>query len=146
MASEMHRAMRASDIDRERAIRVLRVHYAEGRLSHPELEERIERVYRSRTRGQLAKCIWDLPPSGIWALIARRLARIERALLRLHVAVYLTTNAMLTAVWALTGEGAFWPAWLLVPTTALIGWHLVASRLLARALAGGHPRKRLARM
>jgi Domain of unknown function (DUF1707) len=138
--------MLTSDLDRERVTRVLGVHYTQGRLTPEELEERTERVYRSRTRGQLAKCIWDLPPSGIWTLVARRIARIERVLLRMHAATYVTMNATLVGIWALAGEGAFWPAWLLVPTTALLGWHALASRLLARALGRDQPRKRLARM
>lgn len=33
-----------------------------------------------------------------------------------HVAAYLIVNAMLVAIWALSGAGYFWPVW------ALAGW------------------------
>jgi fatty acid desaturase len=33
-----------------------------------------------------------------------------------HVTVYLVVNAAIVAVWALTGGGYFWPAWV------LFGW------------------------
>ena len=33
-----------------------------------------------------------------------------------HVVTYCVVNAMLVAIWAITGAGYFWPAW------ALLGW------------------------
>jgi hypothetical protein len=33
-----------------------------------------------------------------------------------HVVVYVVVNAMLIGIWALTGQGYFWPAWV------LLGW------------------------
>ena len=32
-----------------------------------------------------------------------------------HVVVYIVVNAFLISVWALTGGGYFWPAWVLGP-------------------------------
>ncbi len=31
-----------------------------------------------------------------------------------HVVVYVVVNAMVVVLWALTGSGYFWPAWLMV--------------------------------
>ncbi|MEY9214190.1 DUF1707 and DUF2154 domain-containing protein [Thermobifida halotolerans] len=54
--------LRASDSDRERGAERLRDALAEGRLDHDELEERLDRVYRAKTVGELAEVTRDLPP------------------------------------------------------------------------------------
>ena len=53
--------LRASDAEREWVIDRLRVHTGEGRLSPDELGERIDLAYSSRTRGELARLLGDLP-------------------------------------------------------------------------------------
>ncbi len=128
-------SLRPSDAERERALGALKTHYAEGRLSTEELEERIENVYRSDTRSGMAFYLRDLPMWGLRRLIVIRARRLQRALLRMHLFTYATLNASLLGIWALTGEGVFWPAWLLIPSTALFGWHVVVSRRLTRALS-----------
>jgi DUF1707 SHOCT-like domain len=128
-------SMRLSDAERERALRELKAHYAEGRISTAELEARVERVYRSRTRRQTAAYLWDLPLQGLRLLALAKVRRIERALLRVHLLTYATANACLVGMWAVTGQGVFWPAWLLIPSSAVLGWHLFASRRLSRAIS-----------
>ncbi len=127
-------SLRPSDAERERALGTLKAHYAEGRLSTEELEARIEDVYRSRSRTEVAVYLRDLPLRGVRRLVVSRARRIQRALLRMHLFTYTTANASLVGVWALTGQGVFWPAWFLLPSTALLGWHAVASRKVTRAL------------
>lgn len=134
-------ALRISDFERERALQELRVHYAAGRLDGDELEERVEHAYRARTRAQLAATVSGLPLARAEGPLTRWVRRVQRALLRLHLAAYATANGTLMGIWALTGEGTFWPAWMLLPTTALLAWHLAASRLLTRIL---HRQPRLA--
>jgi DUF1707 SHOCT-like domain len=126
--------LRLSDAERERALGVLKAHYAEGRLTTEELEARADDIYRSRMRGEGASYLRDLPLRGLRRLILVRVRRLQRAVLRMHLLAYATANASLAGIWALTGQGSFWPAWLLLPSTALLGWHLVASRRLTRAL------------
>jgi adenylate cyclase len=53
--------LRVSDDARERASAALRQAYSRGRLDSDELEERLERVYRSRTRSALSAALSDLP-------------------------------------------------------------------------------------
>ncbi|MBB2909454.1 hypothetical protein FHS43_000700 [Streptosporangium becharense] len=53
--------MRASDDDRDRVASVLREHYAQGRLDSEEFGERLERLYASKTYGELATLTSDLP-------------------------------------------------------------------------------------
>lgn len=131
-------ALRPSDAERERALRALKAQYAEGRLSTEELEARIEDVYRSGTRTEMAVHLRGLPLRGVRWLIVSRARRIQRALLRMHLFTYATVNASLLGIWALTGEGIFWPAWFLLPSTALLAWHAVGSRKVTRALNRRH--------
>jgi hypothetical protein len=51
----------AADAEREAAAAALAAHYSEGRLLLPELEERIGRVYRARTQGEIARAFRQLP-------------------------------------------------------------------------------------
>ncbi|MDF5754718.1 DUF1707 domain-containing protein [Spongiactinospora sp. TRM90649] len=55
-------AMRASDADRERIAEVLREAVSDGRLGMAEFEERLERVFKARTLGDLAGITEDLLP------------------------------------------------------------------------------------
>jgi hypothetical protein len=140
-------AARLSDNEREGAIRALRTHYAEGRLSTDELEDCVEHVYHSRTDRELDRHLGHLgnlrhasylnwlPLRGARWLIGGKIRRVQRAILRTHGLLYAGANASLLAIWALTGYGVFWPAWLLVPSTLLLCWHTVASRRLTRALS-----------
>jgi hypothetical protein len=52
---------RASDSERERVVSRLRDAATIGRLSLAELDERVHTAYRSRTRGELAALLDDLP-------------------------------------------------------------------------------------
>jgi hypothetical protein len=54
-------ALRASDAERTETAEMLRRHHAEGRLDTDELEERIERCYAAKTRGELDALTDDLP-------------------------------------------------------------------------------------
>ena len=54
--------MRCSDADRERAAALLRRHYADGRLSEAELEERLGEAFAARTAAQLDAALRELPP------------------------------------------------------------------------------------
>ncbi len=54
---------RASDVEREAAVGVLRTAAQEGRLDTDELEERIAAAYAAKTRGELNTLLDDLPPA-----------------------------------------------------------------------------------
>ncbi len=55
--------IRVSDADRERVTARLREHYAEGRLTSDELEERISAALSAKTFGDLRAIMADLPDS-----------------------------------------------------------------------------------
>ena len=53
--------MRISDSDRDRVAAQLRDHYAEGRLTSEELDERVTATLNARTAGDLRRVMADLP-------------------------------------------------------------------------------------
>jgi len=56
--------MRIGDAEREAAVAALGEHYAAGRLTKEEFDERTDRAYAARTRSALWPLFVDLPPSG----------------------------------------------------------------------------------
>jgi len=61
MAEERRPALRISDAERERAVRLLGEHHAVGRLTYEEFVERMDRAYEARTHEQLDGLTADLP-------------------------------------------------------------------------------------
>lgn len=53
--------IRASDAEREDALRSLAEHYADGRLDRAEFDERADAAFSARTREQLRALFRDLP-------------------------------------------------------------------------------------
>jgi hypothetical protein len=60
----MNDRMRISDADRDRAASRLRDHYAEGRLTAEELDERVAAALKAKTAGDLRRVMSDLPGTG----------------------------------------------------------------------------------
>lgn len=56
--------MRVGDAEREAAAAELREHFASGRLTQEELNERLDRAFAAKTRGDLHGLFTDLPFSG----------------------------------------------------------------------------------
>jgi hypothetical protein len=54
-------AVRASDAEREQTVALLQRHFADGRLTQAELEERAGGAYKAQTRAELRDLIIDLP-------------------------------------------------------------------------------------
>ncbi|GAB3409704.1 DUF1707 and DUF4190 domain-containing protein [Flindersiella endophytica] len=57
--------MRAADADRERVADVLKSAVAEGRLSWDEHHQRLDRVMKAQTYGELRRLIEDLPQGAL---------------------------------------------------------------------------------
>lgn len=128
-------AGRPGDRERDLALEGLKVGYACGELTCEEFEVRADRVLRAGSRGELALRTGAAPlrhAARCWLLRLAR--RAQRALLRAHAALYATLSAVVVGVWAVTGAGAFWPAWLVIPGAAALAWHAFVSRRISRAL------------
>jgi hypothetical protein len=54
--------LRVGDAEREAVAAELREHYAQGRLSMEDFQQRLDAAYAARTRGDLDRLISDLPP------------------------------------------------------------------------------------
>ncbi|HEV2815482.1 MAG TPA: DUF1707 domain-containing protein [Solirubrobacteraceae bacterium] len=135
-------ATRASDAEREKCARSLRDHAAAGRLEVSELEERLGRAYGARYRSELRALLRDLPRDH-----GRRLAaaadRIDRFVLKLHAWSYAVFNGSLVGVWAVSGQGDFWPAFTIAPWGVVLAWHAGGSWSVRRMLHRGSSRRRL---
>jgi class 3 adenylate cyclase len=137
-----HRALRASDADRERTVAALRDHFGAGRLSDDELAERIALAYNSKTLAELDGVLLDLPSheSALPATSPRRRAPARRTRtntgralaksVRIHATIYVVVNLMLIAIWAASGGGYFWPIW------PILGWGIGLGCHGAPLLAG----------
>jgi uncharacterized protein DUF1707 len=123
---------RVSDEQREACASQLRQHFAAGRLSDDELDERLQRAYSAQTQGDLTALSADLPRLPATrqeqrAEIARRRGELQRRLLQQTGA---SAGAFLvcTAIWLTSGaNGQFWPIWVaLVAVIPLMrnGWRL----------------------
>ncbi len=127
----------ASDAERERCARLLHGAYADGRLTLEELERRVHRVHRAETRLELAALARDVPKRRL-ARFGAAVDRLDRAALKAHGTSVVVLNGSLVGVWEVTGGGAFWPAFALVPTAMLFTWHGLSSwtvrRLVRRRL------------
>lgn len=60
----MNEYMRVSDADRERVAERLREHFAAGRLTSEELDERVATALGAKTAGELRAVLADLPEPG----------------------------------------------------------------------------------
>ena len=65
LASLRPRGMRIGDAERDRACEVLAAHFAAGRLSPAELDERTTRAVMATTQTELLRLTADLPASGL---------------------------------------------------------------------------------
>jgi hypothetical protein len=123
---------RVSDAERERAAQEIREHFAAGRLSQEELDERVQAAYQARTEDELRAVRSDLPVLPVTraqqkAELAERRRHLQRRVLQ-EAGGGLGLFALCTAIWAASGaHGQFWPVWvLLVTLIALVrsGWRL----------------------
>jgi DUF1707 SHOCT-like domain len=135
--------LRAADADRERVATFLREQHAVGRLTHDELEERIDRAYHAVTMGDLDRLIADLPQPNRPPAPRRAPVRRgpPRGLIPLGLAALLAFGAPTAAAILLAVMGA-----VLVTSLALVfalgvalGPFLVVGLLLMLALRRRRP-------
>ena len=84
--------VRASDLDRERAVEFLKAHYADGRLQHDELAARSDAAYRAVAISELDWLTSDLPALVRPAPRRRRFLVLKAAVL---IALFMTLLVIL---------------------------------------------------
>nr|WP_148269464.1 DUF1707 domain-containing protein [Streptosporangium roseum] len=129
--------MRASDGDRDKVASVLREHYAQGRLTVEEFDERLEQLYTSKTYGELATLTSDLPDVDLGRLPEasnrtperredRDVRQVQKRGLTAMWATWATASGINWAVWLILGvTGGFdfpypWPLWVMGPWGAVL--------------------------
>jgi uncharacterized membrane protein YccC len=111
--------LRVSDQDREQVASEIREHFAQGRLSSDELDERLALAYSARTQADLDALRRDLPKLPMTraqsrAEVAERRAELSRHLVQ-QTGYALVPFAVCTLIWLASGmSGGFWPVWVLV--------------------------------
>ena len=135
-----------SDTDRERATVRLSDHYAEGRLTREELDERVTAALSARTFGDLRRVMADLPEPAPTLQRARTLppAAGPRPVLGRGGPLILPLAA-LVLLWALLLPGGGWPflaffqVLLVFSLAACATWHSTQTRCRSGPLAAAAP-------
>jgi len=124
--------LRVSDQERERVAKEIREHFAAGRLTDDELDQRVAAVYAARTQSELADLRSDLPRLPATraeqrAELAERRAHLQRRLLQQSGGA-LGLFVLCTVIWLASGaQGQFWPAWVAVVAAMPLlrnGWRM----------------------
>jgi hypothetical protein len=124
--------LRISDQQREQAAQAIRDHYAAGRLTEDELNERLQAALEARTEPELNALLADMPrlpvsPQQRKAELVQRRSELQRRLIQ-QTGGGVALFALCTGIWAASGaHGQFWPIWvLLVVLIPLLrnGWRL----------------------
>ncbi|WP_280416406.1 DUF1707 SHOCT-like domain-containing protein [Nocardia carnea] len=125
---EISAGIRASDAERDRFVRELGRHLADGRLDLAEYDERVAQVYRSATREELQGVLADLPelkPAPGTDASAPRLHSRFPIWQRIEGSAWLGVSVLVLVIWAAIslGVGAFtyfWPIWVIGPWGAVL--------------------------
>ena len=128
--------LRASDEDRGRIAAALGEHYAAGRLTLEEFQERLDKVYAATTLGELDRLMADLPGTDLGRLPERRAPGPVQvppggSVLAWRAAwrFWLALSVVAFVIWLLGGaSGGPWFLWVAVPLGLL---------MLRRWIAGG---------
>lgn len=136
--------LRASDSDREAVAQQLRDHYAAGRITLDEFDERTTTTYAAKTFGDLDGLLADLPATDVVAVPDTRVpvpspapsaAKVDR--FRTAVAPFsswIVVALVMNLIWLGNtgphgqGHGGYWPIWVIGP------WGLM---MVMRWLNGG---------
>jgi hypothetical protein len=108
--------IRTSDADRERVTTRLRDHFAEGRLTREELDERVTVALNARTFGELRRVLVDLPEPApvLQARVVPRAAGPGLAVRRRGPGILPLALLMMLAVILIPGGGWVFLAFLQV--------------------------------
>jgi hypothetical protein len=124
--------LRASDEQRDRAAQDIREHFAAGRLTEDELDERVQAAYSAKTQQELDKLMADLPklpasPAQQKAELVQRRRHLQRRLIQ-ETGGGVALFVVCTVIWISSGaSGQFWPIWVALITLIPLlrnGWRL----------------------
>jgi hypothetical protein len=109
---------RAGDREREKVISRLGQAFAQGYLSMPDYENRLDQAVQAKTVGVLGQVLGDLPIGRIMRDDPQRqIVRVAAARrgVRIHLAAYLAASLLMIGIWLAVavsvGAWYFWPVW-----------------------------------
>jgi hypothetical protein len=147
-AHELASGVRVGDREREKVITRLGQAFAQGYLSVPEYEGRLDRALEAHTAGALNETLGDLPIKRIARTDPlRRAAKIAAARrgVRIHLAAYLAASLLIVGIWlglAVTvGAWYVWPIWPILGGAVGVVSHGVAVRAAAAGLSNAERRR-----
>ncbi len=122
------RQLRIGDAERDATVSALGDHFAAGRLTRVELDERVDRAMQARVQGDLAPLLADLPPlqpaappphartpafgPGLWLLFPVAVLAVVAGSAMLHgpwLLVLLIWMSMAHFAWRRSGRGGGFP-------------------------------------
>lgn len=111
-------SFRVGDHQREKVVARLGQAFAQGYLSMPDYETRLDRAFQAQTAGELTQVLGDLPVGRIARDDPQRRAAKAAAArrgVRIHVAAYLAASLLMIGIWLAVAVAAgalyFWPVW-----------------------------------
>ncbi|MFC8042273.1 DUF1707 domain-containing protein [Nocardia sp. NPDC057353] len=122
---------RASDAERNVVVQLLGRHLADGRLDLGEYDERVARVYATRSREELEPVLADLPqladPGAAPAKSRASRLRRQPLWLQIEFATWAGVGLLVLVIWAAISLGVgeftyFWPVWVIGPWGAVLAF------------------------
>jgi hypothetical protein len=111
----MDSMLRAADRDRDEVAELLREHYAQGRLTIEEFDERSTAAATAKTMGDLRALTADLPVTATPAPAEPRTAAWSPSAMRLIAVAGVIATAILLGGAAIAGHFMLaWPSWLAI--------------------------------
>jgi hypothetical protein len=111
--------LRSSDLERDQALAALSDHFAQGRLSLDELNQRVDQALSATTRAGLAATLADLP---VTASTPSRPPTTDRGRRQPDPrwSSWVATAAICLTIWLVTSLASgsvlyFWPVWVVGP-------------------------------
>jgi hypothetical protein len=136
--------VRVGDPEREQVIARLGQAFAQGYLSTPDYETRLDQAFKAQTVGTLDEVLSDLPVGRIARNDPQRRAAKAAAArrgVRVHLAAYLAASLLMIGIWltvAVTaGSWYFWPVWPILGMGIGVVSHAVPVRNCARSWGFG---------
>jgi hypothetical protein len=110
--------VRIGDREREKVVARLGQAFAQGYLSMPDYEARLDQAFEATTAGALGQALADLPVGRIARNDPQRhaaKAAAARRGVRIHLAAYLAASLLMIGIWLAVavsvGAWYFWPVW-----------------------------------
>lgn len=131
--------LRASDLDRQRAVDQLRRHLGDGRLTLDEFEDRAAQCYAARTVADLTPALADLPvikPASSGPPVrararAPRQGAMSSTAFRIHLYTWPVLSLFWLVIWLATGgDYHFWPIYPIAGYGLSVGLHAAVRKAL----------------